>query len=117
MAKYFADLTDGRYLGAFEGPPGNPDAITAPPNSVEVPGPPDHADLQTWDGAAWVDVADRAGQEAERDIVGAFEGDKIRRLVFEIEYDQENRLRVLEGKPIITKVQYRDALKTLLKTL
>jgi hypothetical protein len=32
------------------------------------------------------------------------------RLLFEINYDQEIRLRVLEGKAAITRAQYRDAL-------
>lgn len=32
------------------------------------------------------------------------------RLQFEIEFDQEKRIRVVEGRPAITKLQYRDAL-------
>lgn len=54
---------------------------------------------------------------AERDIKNAFEADKVRRLIFEIEFNQENRIRVLEGKPAITRAQYRDALIALYKTL
>lgn len=54
---------------------------------------------------------------AERDIKSAFEADKVRRLIFEIEFNQENRIRALEGKPAITRAQYRDALIALYKTL
>lgn len=32
------------------------------------------------------------------------------RLIFEINFDQENRIRALESKPAITKAQYRTAL-------
>lgn len=35
----------------------------------------------------------------------------VQRLLFEVNFDQENRIRTLEGKNTITKVQYRDALK------
>lgn len=38
------------------------------------------------------------------------ESDRIRRLIFEIEFDQENRLRTLEGRSQITRAQYRDGL-------
>jgi len=54
---------------------------------------------------------------AERALVAEFEFSAIRRLLFEIEFDQEARLRVIEGKPAITKAQYRDASLALLKTL
>lgn len=54
---------------------------------------------------------------AEKAIAATFEGDKIRRLIFEIEFDQENRIRVLEGKASTTKAVYRDALLTRLKAL
>lgn len=50
-------------------------------------------------------------------VANTFEGDKIRRLVFLIEFDQENRIRVLEGKPQITAAQYRDALIARYKAL
>lgn len=32
------------------------------------------------------------------------------RLLFEIEFDQENRIRAIELRPAITRAQYRDAL-------
>ena len=43
--------------------------------------------------------------------------DKAKRLLFEINFNQENRIRVLEAKPAITRIQYRDALIALYKTL
>lgn len=39
------------------------------------------------------------------------------RLLFEINFQQENRIRVLEGKTPITRAQYRDALIAAWKTL
>ncbi len=39
------------------------------------------------------------------------------RLIFEINYQQENRLRALEGKAALSKVVYKSALNTLYKTL
>lgn len=37
--------------------------------------------------------------------------DAIDMLNFEVNFDQENRIRALEGKTSITKLQYRNALK------
>ncbi len=53
--------------------------------------------------------------EAEKVIDSA--RDKFKRLLFEINFRLENRVRGLEGKPTITKSQYKDALKILYKTL
>jgi hypothetical protein len=39
------------------------------------------------------------------------------RLQFELHFDMESRVRVLEGKPAITKIQYRAALKARLQAL
>lgn len=43
--------------------------------------------------------------------------DKKDKLLFEINFDQENRIRVLEGKSVITKAQYRNAVKNVYKGL
>ena len=43
--------------------------------------------------------------------------DKTQRLLFEINFDQENRVRVLEGKPAIAKTQYHDVLINVWKGL
>lgn len=39
------------------------------------------------------------------------------RFLFEVHFDQENRVRALESKAPITRTQYRDALIALWKTL
>lgn len=52
--------------------------------------------------------------EAQIETSGASKKDK---LLFEINYDQEERLRVLEGAGTITKQQYKDALVAQYKTL
>lgn len=43
--------------------------------------------------------------------------DAVDRLWFEVNFNQENRIRVLEGKPQVTKAQYRDALIAVYKSL
>ena len=42
---------------------------------------------------------------------------KLAKLDFQVKYDMESRMRVLEGKPAITKVQYLTALVAVYKTL
>ena len=44
------------------------------------------------------------------DNVATRAADNADRLWFEVNFNQENRVRVLEGSPQITKAQYRDAL-------
>lgn len=43
--------------------------------------------------------------------------DRMQKLNFEVNFDQENRIRVLEGKQPITRAQYRNALANVYKTL
>ena len=43
--------------------------------------------------------------------------DSTDRLWFDVNFNQENRIRVLEGKATITKAQYRDALIAAYKAL
>lgn len=43
--------------------------------------------------------------------------DATDRLWFDVNFNQENRIRELEAKPAITKAQYRDALIAVYKTL
>jgi hypothetical protein len=107
--KHYIDA-GGSYIGAFSG-------ATPPAGSTEVPTPPDHAGYQTWNGSAWVDIADRPGREADDHLASTIDVDRTLRLIFELNFDQENRIRVLEGLGTITKAQYRNALKAKLDAL
>lgn len=64
-------------------------------------------------------VADQdiVSSELDTEAEQAVKSDKVKRLVFEINFDQENRIRVLEGKTIVTKNQYKTVLKNLYKSL
>lgn len=53
----------------------------------------------------------RAKTAPELDTEKDGEINTIRFLQFEVAFDMENRVRVLEGKAVITKSQYRNALK------
>ena len=44
-------------------------------------------------------------------------GERMIRLNFEVNFDQENRIRTLAGQPTITKAQYRAALVNIYKAL
>jgi hypothetical protein len=97
--------------------------IKATPDDVTVDGatpvtiPPQSGKWQKWNGASWEDISGRVDQEADRRVTARFEGDKLNRLMFEIEFDQENRIRALEGKSALTKSTYRDALVARYKSL
>lgn len=64
------------------------------------------------------EMLDQATQNAE---IIALEGlmldSKIQLLLFNINFDTENRIRALEGKAIITKAQYKNAILSLYRTL
>ena len=102
----------GELIVATSDPNATPIGATT---STEIP--PEHGSLQIWNGIAWEDLANREDLEADREIKSSFEASRVERLLFEINFDQENRLRVIEGSPSVTKTQYKNALKTVLKTL
>ncbi|MFQ5783619.1 MAG: hypothetical protein ACE5H8_02195 [Alphaproteobacteria bacterium] len=115
MTRYFVDASNS-YIGAFDGD----DALArVPSGAVEVPAPPEHADLEVWNpvAGAWQDRPDRADREADADFAPAFEEGRTARLLFDISLDQENRLRALEGRAAVTRAQYRGALVARLKGL
>ena len=76
--------------------------------------PFDHPTL----GALTVDAEGGAPVQADIDAImvpspdvrAARAVDAEDRLLFEINFDHENRIRALEGKAVITRAQYRDAL-------
>ncbi len=80
-------------------------------NTAKLGAKPTVADLDFIDDAA----ADAAAldREAEK-VININKKDK---LLFEINFDQENRIRVLEGNPTVTKQQYKDALVAQYKAL
>lgn len=131
MTKYYADAASGRYLGGVDGAPiykFDPDTgerfqqgfaePVAPANSVEVPEPPPGpADFYTHSGGQWIEDADRADREADAAISAAFESEKLARLMFEINFDQENRLRALEGQAALDRAAYRAGLAARVKAL
>ena len=58
-----------------------------------------------------------APSPTDNEIKSAIEAGNINRLLFELNFDQENRIRALESKAMITKAQYRNALVTRWKAL
>lgn len=64
-------------------------------------------------------AAAKAAEDAYNapDAVASRTIDATDRLWFEVNFDQENRVRALEGKGAITRAQYRDALIARYKTL
>ncbi len=50
------------------------------------------------------------------DATADIERDRVNRTNFELNFDQENRIRVLEGAPAITKQQYKTAVVDLYKS-
>ena len=71
---------------------------------VEVPQRPNA--FSTWNGSQWITPT----APEILDILANLEVDGRDKLMFEINYDQENRLRIQEARPQITKIQYRNAL-------
>lgn len=55
-------------------------------------------------------VAYLAGPVLTEDERAAKAVDKVNRFLFEIYFDLENRMRVREGRPTITRAQYRNGL-------
>ncbi len=104
MTTYWIGAT-GRVIRATSDPEAAPPGAV---DSTEIS--PDSARYQRFIAGAWVDDVDRADQEADREIAAGFEGSRLTRLIFDIEFDQENRIRVLEGRPAVTRAGYRNGL-------
>lgn len=64
-----------------------------------------------------VQESDVIASELEREAIAEIESTKLLKLIFNINFDQENRLRITEGNPTITKDQYRSALIAEYKTI
>lgn len=112
--------SDGKFIGGAM----NDQIAHDPATHVQLSLPvyPDRR-AERWDGQTGVraataqEIVDHDDVEAQRDLDAEFVGSKIGRLIFEINFDQENRIRVLEGKQAVTKAQYLAALKDRYKAL
>ena len=62
------------------------------------------------------EVIDSEADTKSSQVIDAVKN-KFHRLLFEINFKLENRVRVLEGNDTITKGQYKKAVKNLYKTL
>lgn len=78
-------------------------------NDAKLGTKPSLADLDLIDDIA-ADVA-----ALDREAENVIDVNKKDRLLFEINFEQENRIRVLEGKAAITKEQYKTAIKEIYK--
>lgn len=56
-------------------------------------------------------------RKKDRDADNNVNASKVERLMFEIHFDMENRMRVLESRPAVTKQQYLTAIKNIFKGL
>lgn len=81
-------------------------------NALDVHCPDKPSEAHIWvDGQGWVipaDVADRRGSLAV---------DGMDRLIFEYFFNLENRIRVLEARPVITRSALKTALINFWKTI
>ncbi len=55
--------------------------------------------------------------ELDTEAGNQVEASNFNRLLFEIHFDAENRVRALEGKSLVTKLQYKTAVKNIYKGL
>src|SRR4051812_41078662 len=81
-------------------------------HALDVPVPPRPTQFSTWDGLQW----NTPTPAAQLDLRAGVAVDGTDRLWFEVNFDQENRIRALEGKAAITRAQYRNALITAWKS-
>lgn len=73
---------------------------------TEFPGGiPTQAQIDTWttEYAAYI----ASGAKDNEDAVSNIDQDKMKKMLFTVNFDQENRLLALEKKPVLTKEQYR----------
>lgn len=78
-----------------------------------IPTEAERVEAQRIIGAVDVMTAD----EKERDFVERMDNDRLLRLLFEMNFDQENRLRAAAGQQVVTRGQYLDAIKAIYRGL
>lgn len=106
MTKFYRDAA-GSYIGAFDG-------AEPPADAIEVAMPPDNAATDVWDGAAWVPDPARVAARDDAAADGRL-ADAVALTVRDVLFDQENRIRALEGRAAVAKAQFSGSLKAILK--
>lgn len=82
---------------------------------VDFPGGiPSQAQQDTW--SAEYDAFVASGGLTDKVATNDLDSSKAIRALFEVAFDHENRLRILEAKPQITKNQFKNALLTIWKS-
>ena len=74
--------------------------------------PDDHPDV-----IAFLNPPPPTQEQLAAQAEARLDADRFNRLLFELNFDQENRIRALEGRPSVTKLQYKTALANVYKTL
>jgi hypothetical protein len=80
-------------------------------DGVQIPNDLNNRDYKEF--LAWIALGNTetpADAPLTADQLGAAAADGMDKLNFDVNFDQENRIRVLEGKAAITKAQYKNAL-------
>jgi hypothetical protein len=71
-----------------------------------------------WSGSAWItETAESADARLTAEGIETLSQSKFARVLFEALYLQESRIRILESRSAVTRIQYRDALVNFYKTL
>ena len=83
---------------------------------VEFPGGmPTQEQIDTWTAEYAAYLA--SGAQKNEEAITQLSKDNLRKVLFEINFDQENRLLALEGKSAMNRVQYRNKLVGIYKTV
>jgi hypothetical protein len=62
-------------------------------------------------------TAEELSSEGDSEALAELNSTRILKLLIQVNFNQENRIRMVEGKPTITMTQYRDDLVTRFKLL
>ena len=86
------------------------DVITEFPGGI-----PTQAEQDAWTAEYNAYIA--SNQSKDDEALLELSKDRMAKLLFEINFDQENRLRTLQGQAAVTRAQYRNALFSVWRTL
>lgn len=109
--------SDGVFLGGQRNSPEHDDGTEI---VIEIDDWPDRT--FRWDGDVSIrpptaqETTDLEEAEKEAEATRKLNADALARTILNVNFDQEERLRVLETAPAITKLQYTTTLKALYKS-